>query len=64
MRYNNKKVLLPKIFVRPDEFRYTSSDGKKVIPYRESSLPPIVSNTYINGKGIIIDVKLVQFRKI
>ena len=52
MRYNNKNVLLPKIFVRPDEFRYTSSNGKKVIP-KSDSLPPIVSNTYINGKGII-----------
>ena len=24
-----------------------------MVPYRESSLPPIVSNTYENGKGII-----------
>lgn len=52
MRYNNKNVLLPKIFVQLDEIWYTSSDGKIVKPYRINSLPTIVSNTYVDGKGI------------
>ena len=57
MRFNNKNVILPEPFVQPgpanDEIWYTSSNGKKVIPYSESSLPPIVSNTYSDGKGVI-----------
>ena len=36
-----------------DEIWYTSSDGNIVTPYRTSSLPVIVSNTYADGKGII-----------
>ena len=59
MRFNNKNVLLPKIFIRPDEFRYTSSDGNIVKPNR-NSLPPIVSNTYVNGKGIIKCDKVIN----
>ena len=53
MRYNNKNVLLPKIFVQLDEIWYTSSDGNIVTPNKESSLPTIVSNTYVNGKGVL-----------
>ena len=54
--FNNKNWQLPTPFIQPipnDEIWYTSLDGNIVIPYRESSLPPIVSNTYENGKGII-----------
>ena len=36
-----------------DEIWYTSEEGNIIIPYKESSLPTIVSNTYSNGKGII-----------
>ena len=36
-----------------DEIWYTSSDGNIVTPYKASSLPTIVSNTYVDGKGII-----------
>lgn len=36
-----------------NEIWYTSSDGNIVTPYQASSLPTIVSNTYVNGKGII-----------
>ena len=36
-----------------DEIWYTSSDGKIVTPDRTSSLPTIVSNTYVDGKGVI-----------
>ena len=36
-----------------DELWYTSSDGNIVTPYKASSLPTIVSNTYNVGKGII-----------
>ena len=57
MRFNNKNVILPEPFVQPgpanDEIWYTSSDGNIVTPYSESSLPPIVSNTYSDGKGVI-----------
>ena len=57
MRYNNKNVMLPEPWVQPgqanDEIWYTTSDGKVVTPYRTSSLPTIVSNTYVNGKGVI-----------
>ena len=57
MRYNNKNVILPAPYVQPgpanDELWYTSSDGNIVTPYRTSSLPTIVSNTYVDGKGII-----------
>ena len=35
------------------EIWYTSTDGKIVTPYRTSSLPTIVSNTYVDGKGVI-----------
>ena len=52
MRFNNKNVILPNGFVQPDEIWYTSSDGNIVKPYRINSLPTIVSNTYVNGKGI------------
>ena len=54
--FNNKNWQLPSPFtpsIQLNEIWYTSSDGNIVIPYSESSLPPIVSNTYINGKGII-----------
>jgi len=36
-----------------DEIWYTSSDGNIVTPYQASSLPTIVSNTYVDGKGVI-----------
>ena len=36
-----------------NEIWYTSSDGNIVTPYKTSSLPTIVSNTYVDGKGII-----------
>ena len=36
-----------------DEIWYTSEEGNILSPYKESSLPTIVSNTYVNGKGII-----------
>lgn len=52
MRYNNKNVILPKIFVQLDEIWYTSSDGNIVTPYIINSLPTIMSNTYVDGKGI------------
>ena len=55
--FNNKNVVLPEPFVpsgpTDDEIWYTSSDGNIVTPYRASSLPTIVSNTYSDGKGII-----------
>ena len=57
MRYNNKNWQLPAPLVPSgpanDEIWYTSSDGKIVKPYKASSLPTIVSNTYSDGKGII-----------
>ena len=57
MRFNNKNVILPEPWVQPvpanDEIWYTSSDGNIVTPYKASSLPTIVSNTYVDGKGII-----------
>ena len=56
MRYNNKNVILPEPWVQPgpanDEIWYTSTDGNIVTPHSDS-LPTIVSNTYINGKGVI-----------
>ena len=36
-----------------DEIWYTSSNGNIVTPYKTSSLPTIVSNTYENGNGVI-----------
>ena len=57
MRYNNKNVILPEPWVQPgpanDEIWYTSTDGNIVTPYETSDLPTIVSNTYVDGKGII-----------
>ena len=56
MRYNNKNVILPEPYVQPgpanDEIWYTSSDGNIVTP-EAGSLPTIVSNTYVDGKGLI-----------
>ena len=55
--FNNKNVILPEPWVPSgpanNEIWYTSSDGNVVAPYRESSLPTIVSNTYVDGKGVI-----------
>ena len=57
MRFNNKNVVLPEPWVQPgpanNEIWYTSSDGNIVTPYSASALPTIVSNTYVDGKGII-----------
>ena len=36
-----------------DEIWYTSSDGNIVAPYDATVLPTIVSNTYVDGKGVI-----------
>ena len=36
-----------------DEIWYTSTDGNIVTPYSVDALPSIVSNTYVDGKGII-----------
>ena len=36
-----------------DEIWYTSTDGNIVTPYSVDALPTIVSNTYVDGKGII-----------
>ena len=36
-----------------DEIWYTSSDGNIVTLYNTSELPTIVSNTYVDGKGVI-----------
>ena len=50
-------MILPEPWVQPgpanDELWYTTSDGNIVTPYKTSSLPTIVSNTYVNGKGVI-----------
>ena len=50
-------MILPEPWIQPgpanDEIWYTSSDGNIVTPYKASSLPTIVSNTYVDGKGII-----------
>ena len=50
-------MILPAPFVPSgpanNEIWYTSSDGNIVTPYQASSLPTIVSNTYVRGKGII-----------
>ena len=35
------------------EIWYTSSDGNIVTPYSVDALPSIVSNTYVDGKGVI-----------
>ena len=56
MRFNNKNVIIPEPFVQPgpanDELWYTSSDGNILTP-KGGSLPTIVSNTYVDGKGLI-----------
>lgn len=55
--FNNKNWELPEPWSPPgpanDEIWYTSEDGNIVTPAQASSLPTIVSNTYIGGKGII-----------
>ena len=55
--FNNKNVVLPEPWVPSgpanDELWYTSKDGNIVTPYSTSVLPTIVSNTYVDGKGII-----------
>ena len=55
--FNNKNWELPAPYVQSgpanDEIWYTSSDGNIVTPYSTSALPTIVSNTYVDGKGII-----------
>ena len=57
MRFNNKNVILPEPWVQPgpanDEIWYTSTDGNIVSPHKTSYLPTIVSNTYVDGKGVI-----------
>ena len=57
MRFNNKNVILPAPLVPSgpanNEIWYTSSNGNIVTPYSTSALPTIVSNTYVDGKGII-----------
>ena len=55
MRFNNKNVILPGIHFGPanDEIWYTSTDGNVVAPYDATVLPTIISNEYIDGKGII-----------
>ena len=67
--FNNKNVILPEPWVQPgpanDEIWYTSSDGNIVKPYNKKSLPTIVSNTYVDGKGIIkfeTDVTSIGYR--
>ena len=45
--------ILKKFGPTNNEIWYTSSDGNIVTPYKASSLPTIVSNTYVNGIGII-----------
>ena len=52
-------------FQPANEIWYTSSDGKIVTPYSTSALPTIVSNTYVNGKGIIkcaSDITIIRNR--
>ena len=55
--FNNKNVILPEPWVPSgpanNEIWYTSSNGNIVTPYQASSLPTIVSNTYVGGKGVI-----------
>lgn len=55
--FNNKNVVLPEPWVPSgpanNEIWYTSSDGNVVAPHQASSLPAIVSNTYVDDKGII-----------
>ena len=36
-----------------DEIWYTSTDGNVVAPNLVDALPTIVSNTYVDGKGVI-----------
>ena len=36
-----------------DEIWYTSTDGNIVTPYDATVLPSIVSNIYVDGKGVI-----------
>ena len=67
--FNNKNVILPEPWVPSgpanDEIWYTSSDGNIVSPYYKESLPTIVSNTYVDGKGIIkfeTDVTSIGYR--
>ena len=54
--FNNKNVILPEPYVRTvpadDEIWYTSSDGNVVDPI-SSAFPTMVSNTYVDGKGVI-----------
>lgn len=38
--------------VPSNEIWYTSSDGKIVVPKSTNALPKIVSNTYVDGKGV------------
>ena len=45
--------ILKKFGPTNNEIWYTSSDGNIVTPYKASSLPTIVSNTYSDGIGII-----------
>lgn len=56
MRFNNKNVILPEPLVPSgpanNEIWYTSSDGNIADPI-SSAFPTIVSNTYVNGKGVI-----------
>lgn len=58
--FNNKNWTLPTPIQPPtpvgppdNEVWYTSSDGNIVAPYDTTVLPTIVSNTYVDGKGII-----------
>ena len=67
--FNNKNVVLPAPLVPSgpanDEIWYTSSDGNIVKPHSTSALPTIVSNTYVDGKGIIkfeTDVTSIGYR--
>lgn len=57
MRFNNKNVILPEPWVKPgpanDEIWYTSANGQIITPNDTTGWPSIVSNTYVNGKGII-----------
>ena len=56
MRFDNKNVILPEPLLQPvppnGEIWYTSSDGNIVTP-ETTALPTIVSNTYVDGKGVI-----------
>ena len=52
MDYMSDDILLKKGGPANNEIWYTSSDGNIVTP-KSGSLPTIVSNTYVDGKGII-----------